>query len=154
MISSFRVKNNGYNHITPDDNLMVSLAVTYKQNGMTKSISITNKDKVIVPYGGDNLVFFKWKVPEGTPGCQFKLVATVNQNAATAETNYIDNTTIVYRTVESVPVSSTPDTKYESKAPSGFLLTNPPVRSSNSSMQWSIWEWENNWFSKMQRMVY
>ena len=148
VISSFRVKNEGYNHITLDDNLKVSLAVTYSVDRAQKSISIDNKDQVIIPYGGDNLVFFKWTVPGGTAGCQFKLVAAIDPDFSVDETNDGDNTVTVYRTIEPATVSTTPDTQYEGSVPDGFSLVSTPYRSSCTSLSWSVWEWVNNWFVK------
>jgi hypothetical protein len=148
VISSFRVKNAGYNHITPASNLSVRLAVTYVQNGITKSISIPDAKQVIIPYGGDNLVFFRWTVPSSMAGLQFKLVATVDPTGIIAETNKSDNSVTVYRTIDDENNSTTPDTRYEAKMPSDFLNTNPPSRTSYSSLSWAVWEWENGWFKK------
>lgn len=148
VVSSFRVKNQGYNHITPDDNLKVSLAVTYTQNGVPKRLSVDEKDRVIIPYGGDNLVFFKWAVPNDTAGCRFKLTATVNPDSSVEEKDNSDNTATVYRTIDSVAFSTTPDTHYEKRMPDGFSRIGVPARSGCASLSWAVWEWEDGWFTK------
>jgi len=148
VISSFRVKNVGFNHITPVSNLSVRLAVTYIQNGITKSVIVPDAKQVIIPSGGDNIVFFKWNVPSGTAGLQFKLIGIVDAEGKISELSEADNSVIAYRTIEKSNSSTTPDTLYESKKPNEFNLINAPSRTVCSSLSWAIWEWENGWFKK------
>ncbi len=146
VISTFRVKNTGTVHMTPSSNLSVGLIISYTQLGVAKSIAVPSATQVIIPYGGDNLVFFKWTVPLGSAGIQFKLVATIDPTNIITEPIETDNSIAIFRTITGKKSSQTPDTIYEDKKPSWFTTTSPPSRISCNALTWAIWEWENSWF--------
>ena len=150
VISTFRVANDGYNHITPDSNLSVQLAVSYTQDGVTKTFSVPTRKQVVVPYGGDNLVYFRWMVPVGTAGLPLTITATDTPDGRVGEKNRSDDSVTFARTVAAYPNSVTPETKYEASAPAGFHVVEPPARSSAfASLSWSEWVWANGWFQKV-----
>ncbi len=146
VISTFRVRNIGSVHMTPSSNLSVGLNISYIQLSLTKSIIVPNATQIIIPFGGDNLVFFKWTVPLGTAGVQFKFIATIDPTNSIAETAESDNIIILFRTITEKKSSQTPDTIYEDKKPSWYNSTTPPSRISCNAYTWAIWEWENSWF--------
>lgn len=147
VVSSYRVFNDGYNDMTPGNRLSVRLSVSYTQNGVSKSVAIYEKDTVVIPYGGDNLVYFKWHVPDNTAGLTFRLTATVNAGGNVDEKNYADDTATVYRTIEDSPYSATPDTRYEASKPDGWISVPTPSEYAYSGT-WSEWSYVNGSFVK------
>lgn len=147
VLSSYRVYNDGYNDITPGNSLSVRLSVSYAQNGVSKSVAVPDKDAAVIPYGGDNIVYFKWHVPDGTAGLSFKLTATVNAAVNVDEKNYADDTATVYRIIEESPYSETPDTRYEASQPGGWSEVSAPSEYETSGT-WSEWSYVNGAFVK------
>ena len=148
VISTFRVRNIGSVHMTPSSSLSVGLNISYTQLGIAKSVAVPSATQVIIPYGGDNLVFFKWTVPLGTTGIQFKLTATIDPTNIITETTEADNSITVFRTIAEKKSSQTPDTIYEDKKPNWYIDTAPPIKISCNAYTWAVWEWENVWFVK------
>lgn len=140
VITSFRVKNIGSEPILPNKNLKVSLDVSYS------GISVPQKTQVAIPANSDNLVYFKWTVPNGTAGRVLTLLATVNPDNAVNETNTSDNYVVVYKTIVATNISTTPDTRFERAAPIDFYKTNPPTNSGVTNAMWSEWVYENGTF--------
>ena len=146
VISTFRVSNEGGTDIIPSSNLSVSLAVTYTQGGVNRSVTVPVRNQVVIPADGNNLVFFRWAVPDGTAGIQFRLTATVDPDNRINVTNRNNHVITVNRTIIAANTSTTPDTQFEARAPSGFSRESIPTRPSATSNSWAIWEWENNAF--------
>jgi hypothetical protein len=138
IISTFRVKNFGYSDILPSNNLKVSLTVTYPGG----SVNVPQKTAVVIPANGDNLVYFRWTVPNGTVGKVFTLTAKANPDNAVTENNVGDNTVTVTETIIGANSSTTPDTRFEKAAPSDFSKLNAPVNSGYGSASWSEWIYE------------
>lgn len=147
VVSCYRVYNDGYSDMTPGSGLSVRLSVSYAQNGVSKSISVSDKDAVVIPYGGDNIVYFKWHIPDGTAGLSFRLTTTVNADGTIDEKNYADDTATVDRTVEESPYSETPDTRYETSQPGGWSEVSAPSEYATTGT-WSEWSYVNGSFVK------
>jgi hypothetical protein len=138
VISTFRVKNFGYSDMLPSNNLKVSLTVTYPVG----SVIVPQKAAVVIPANGDNLVYFRWTVPNGTVGKVFTLTAKINPDNAVTENNVGDNTVTVTKTIVGANSSTTPDTQFEKAAPSDFSKANVPGNSGNGSASWNEWVYE------------
>ncbi|MHB1455261.1 MAG: hypothetical protein ACYCYM_15135, partial [Saccharofermentanales bacterium] len=148
VISTFRIANTGLINIVPTSQLSVFLGVSYMKNGLRQSIPIMTKDRVIIPASGDNIVYFKWRVPADTQGCAFTLNAIVDPFSKISEQNESDNSITVTRTAADNPLLETPDTRYEEKTPGSFYYTQPAAKPARPSVSWSVWEWVNGWYKK------
>ena len=148
VISTFRITNGGYNDMLPSSNLSVNLAVNYTQNSVNKNITIPAKNQVVIPENGNNLVYFKWTVPAGTAGLQFRLTATVDPENRIDVINRNNNVITVNRTIIAANNSTPPDTQFEKKMPSEFSQMSIPIQTSILSNSWAVWEWENGDFIK------
>ncbi|MDF2632435.1 MAG: hypothetical protein K0Q85_1031, partial [Caproiciproducens sp.] len=143
VMTTFRIKNLSRHDIVPSHNLTVSLFIRYSGRTITVPVKIS----VVIPAYGENLVYWKWAVPQNAAGKVFSLTATVNSNGGVDETNTADNSAVLIRTITAATNSQTPDTQYESKSPSGFTIINPPAATCTSAV-WSEWVYENERFVK------
>jgi hypothetical protein len=146
VVSAFRITNEGWNDMIPSSNLSIQFAITYTQNGVNRSVTIPTQNQVVIPHNGDNLVFFKWVVPNGTAGISFRLTAAVDPANRIDMVHRNNLVTTVNRTIIAAVSSNTPDTQYEEKAPSDFSKVAIPTRTSNTSNSWAVWEYTNNAF--------
>lgn len=138
VISSFRLWNYSDDNYTPDAKIKVRLRI-YK-NGQTSPYQTITKD-VVVPAQNNNLVYFKWYVPAGLGGKNVTLKADVYDGSK--YWNEISNE----RATTPYTYYTTPDTRYEEKAPSGFKIPATPT-GSNGSAKWSIYEYVDGAFVK------
>ena len=145
IITSFYVLNNSDYDITPDMHNTARF-VAYYYNESNKAV-ITTQDwaDVVVPAGGTNLVYFKWKVPAGLNGKTVYLECTVNADQHMNEENYENNTLFTTATVSLIDQSQTPDTRFESEAPSSYQNVSTPSDSTDQAT-WTMWEYEDGSF--------
>ena len=145
VITSFYVLNNSEYDITPDMHNTARF-VAYYYNGPNK-VEITTQDwaDVVVPAGGTNLVYFKWKVPAGLNGMTVYLECTVNADQHMNEENFENNTLFTTATVSLIGQSQTPDTRFESEAPSSYQNVSTPSDSTDQAT-WTMWEYEDGSF--------
>ena len=120
VISSFYVTNEASSDIIPSDGVSFDFVV-YSMNGSsTNVVSQQTWSNVVIPAGGRNLVYFKWRVPAGSAGTTYFCKGTINPGRMTNETNGANNTTEFAVLAQSFATSQTPNTQYEDKAPSGY----------------------------------
>lgn len=145
VITSYRIYKNCRHNIIPSHNNTVSFEVYY-YNGSSK-VTVTNQawSQAVVPGWGNNLVYFKWTVPQAAVGKTVYCVAKVNSTLSVDEYNITNNTATLSRTVASVPISQTPDTQYEKQKPSGYTIPSTP-QTQNGTATWSMWEYVNGSF--------
>jgi len=134
VISTFRVYNGGGVNVRPRHNVSVALAVTYPGG----RVSVPEKTSVVIPKANENLVYFKWRVPDGTAGKTFTLTSQVKVNGAAQDTN------AVTRVIAAVQRSQTPATKFEREKPPGWFLESPPNWYTPKTASWSYWDYEND----------
>jgi hypothetical protein len=139
VMTSFKVQNLSPSNFIPSNNISVRFTA-YNDSTV---LYTTTKSAVVIPGGGDNLVYFKWMVPSGLNGANLTLKGEVIDGG-----KVIDTQSFVHGT-ERKPVSQTPDTVFEKSAPSGFSVTTPPVRTGSGSAQWSEWVYQNNQFVRI-----
>ena len=137
-MTSFKVQNFASINFVPTYNISVRFSVYYGSNLLYS----TTKSSVVIPAGGDNLVYFKWTVPSGQNGANITLKGEV-----IASSGVLDTKTLVHPS-EKKPTSQTPDTVFEKSAPAGFSVISPPTRTDYSQAQWSEWIYENDAFVK------
>lgn len=143
VISSFYVTNEAASDIIPSDGVSFDFVV-YSMNGSsTNVVSQQTWDSVVIPAGGRNLVYFKWKVPEGSAGTTYFCKGTINPGRMANESNSSNNTTEFAVLAQSIGSSQTPNTHFESNAPSSY---NPSITAPNAksgSATWNMWVYEN-----------
>lgn len=135
VISSFRIYNASSDNYIPTNNLQVRFKVT-KSNGTQ---IYTETKSVVVKANGNNLVYFKWKVPTGLNGASVVVKAEIldGGTAYNPRSNNRSTTPYTYYT--------TPDTQYEEKAPTGFSVPSAPSKSQNYAT-WTEYVYENGAF--------
>lgn len=135
VISSFRIYNASSDNYIPSNNLQVRFKVT-KSSGTQ---IYTETKSVVVKANGNNLVYFKWKVPTGLNGASVVVKAEIldGGTAYNPRSNNRSTTPYTYYT--------TPDTQYEEKAPTGFSVPSAPTKSQNYAT-WTEYVYENGAF--------
>lgn len=136
VISSFRLWNHCSEDYTPNENIKVRLRI-YKDGETTPFLTL-NKN-VVVPANGNNLVYFKWRVPTGLNGKTVTLTADIYDGSE--YWNEITNK----RSTRRYDYYTTPDTRYEEKTPAGFTIPTKPDAKSGSA-KWTIYEYEDGKF--------
>ncbi len=132
VITSFWLINGYRDSYTPASNITVRFRV-YRSNGSL--ITTTTKTHVVVPGNDMNLIYFKWNVPTGLNYGNVTIMADVLQNGG-----YYN---LVSRSYSTMPYYyyETPDTQFESKAPTGFSI--PTIPSSKTGYA-TWWEYTYN----------
>ncbi len=138
VISSFWVTN-GFrdNYITSDE--VTAHFKVCKADGAI--ITIYTKPYVVVPGKDKNLVYFKWYVPSGLNYGSIRITASIIDDGS-----FYNSYTRYYSTVPNI-ISTTPDTQFESSAPSGFTAPGTPTGSSGNATWWE-YLYENGAFVK------
>ena len=142
VISSFYVTNEAASDIIPSDGVSFDFVV-YSMNGSsTNVVSQQTWSNVVIPAGGRNLVYFKWKVPAGSAGTTYFCKGTINPGRMDNENNSANNTTEFAVLAQSIATSQTPNTRYEDKAPSGYNanVTAPTTKAGTAT--WNMWVYE------------
>lgn len=145
VISSFTLDNDSDIDITPDNNVRAFFTVYY-YGGTEKVVVCTMTwERIVIPSGGTNLVYFKWTVPEGLAGKTLYCECIVNDDFALDEENRDNNTATISNDVITLANSQTPDTRFEGTKPSSYHDTLTPSSRSESAT-WTMWEYENGEF--------
>ena len=137
VVTSYKVKNSTELVFLPNSDMVIDF---YVYDG-SSLIYESRKSSVVVPAYGDNLVYFKWKVPKGGLD-DVRMYATITTNGYSMYNRTDHNSVIPPNT------SVTPDTEFEKKAPHDFVKLKPSNNIANSSAVWSEWIYENNAFKK------
>lgn len=145
VISSFYVANNSDYDIIPSMHNTARFTAYYYNGSQKVVISTQDWDDVVIPAAGTNLVYFKWTVPTGLNSKTVYLDCTVNADRHMNETNYDNNTASFSTTISTVANSQTPNTRFESEAPSSYQNVSAPAVSTDKAT-WTMWEYENGSF--------
>lgn len=145
VISSFYVANNSDYDIIPSMHNTARFTAYYYNGSQRVVISTQDWDDVVIPAAGTNLVYFKWTVPTGLNGKTVYLDCTVNADRHMNETNYDNNTASFSTMISTVANSQTPNTRFESEAPSSYQNVSSPAVSTDKAT-WTMWEYENGSF--------
>lgn len=145
VITSFYVYNNGGRNIIPSDfNSVVFQAYYYKTAAEKITITTTSKTEVVIPKSGNNLVYFKWKVPDNIAGKTVYFVATVNSSGIISESDRTNNTATLTQKIGSVAIMETPNTKFEANNGGWYASSVPSEVPGNNS--WAEWVYINGVF--------
>ena len=146
VISCFYVTNEASSDIIPSDGVSFDFVV-YSMNGSsTNVVSQQTWESVVIPAGGRNLVYFKWRVPAGSAGTTYFCKGTINPGRMANETNGSNNTTEFAVLAQSIGSSQTANTRYEDKAPAGYTSTASPPTERTGSATWNMWVYEGGVF--------
>jgi len=145
VVSSFYIKNDSDLDVIPSDNNTVQFSAYYYNGTQKVILSIQEWNNAVVPSHGTNLVYFKWQVPEGIAGKTVYCECTVNANFTLDEQNNTNNTVSFSVDVATLLNSQTPDTRFESEAPSYYQNTTIPTENTDKAT-WTMWEYENGAF--------
>lgn len=146
VITSFYAVNEMSSDILPDDNVTFDFLV-YTMDGSTeKIVNHQTWNNVVIPANGRNLVYFKWRIPEGSAGKTYFCRGTINSAKDDDENNSDNNSTEFSILAQSISSSQTANTHFEPSAPSGYnpSVTAPAVKSGSAT--WNMWVYENGGF--------
>ena len=148
VITSYLISNDSIGlHVYPDMETYVLFTTYYlDEYGEQIVIQSQNWNGLAIPYGESNLVWFKWRVPEGLAGKPVYCECSVNTDGALKENNRDNNTaTLVVETVERA-ASQTVNPSFEVQKPSGYTIPTTPAESVGSA-SWSVWVYEDDAFT-------
>ena len=146
VVTSFIAKNIGDTDILPSSNLSVSFSAYYLNGTNPVYIANTSKSGIVIPANNNNLVYFKWQIPD-IAGKTVYISAKVNSTNTVIETNTTDNTSNFQAIIDVPSNSQTPDTQYEARAPTYFNKTTPYANAGSAS--WVEWTYQNGSFSRV-----
>jgi hypothetical protein len=146
VVTSFKVENIGDTDILPSSNLSVSFSVYYHNGTNPVYIVNTSKSGIVIPANNNNLVYFKWQIPD-IAGKTVYISAKVNSTNTVTETNTTDNTSNFQAIIDAPSNSQTPDTQYEARAPTYFNKITPYANAGSAS--WVEWVYQNGNFSRI-----
>ena len=142
VISSFYVGNEGSSDILPDDDVSFNFLVYCLDGGTVKTVSQQTWDKVVIPAGGRNFVYFKWTIPADSAGTTFYCKGTVSHANADKEQNSDNNTTEYAVVATDYNSSQTPNTRFEKNAPAGYSPNTTAPAAKAGSATWNMWVYE------------
>ncbi len=148
VVTAFRIYNYSGGHVIPANDVSVTFRAYCSENGQTLLASSQTWERVVIPSGGDNLVWFKWKVPEGTAGKKIFISASLNSRVTVPETDWSNNIADMTETVAGRLYSATPDTQYERERPSGYRTVSAPAVTAGEA-KWSVWEYQHGTFVRV-----
>ena len=143
VITSFTVNNDSDYDVLPEGKNTAQFTAYYYSGSSKVVISTQRWEKVVIPAGGTNLIYFKWTVPSGIAGKAVYCECTVNADGALNEQNRSNNTATLQTTVKAAVTSETPDTRYERNAPSGYVAGISAPAEKTGSASWNMWVYEN-----------
>jgi hypothetical protein len=143
VVTSFYAVNEASDDIIPSDGVSFDFVVYSMQGNSMSVVSQQTWSNVVIPAGGRNLVYFKWKVPEGSAGTTYFCKGTINAAKANKEINVANNSTEFAVLAQSIGSSQTPNTRFESNAPASYnpSITAPTVKAGSAT--WNMWVYEN-----------
>ncbi|MBO5883290.1 MAG: InlB B-repeat-containing protein [Clostridia bacterium] len=143
VITSFYISNSETRDILPSDEIAFAFTVYQIESGSIKIIKNQILDSIVIPAGGKNLVYFKWRIPESSVGCTYYCRGTVNVYDSKYESNPNDNAKELTVKIKSVTESQTVNTVFEKSAPTSYNPNKSAEESKFGSAAWNMWVYEN-----------
>lgn len=145
VVTSFRINNYSRHNLIPDDNTSVRFtAYYYNSAGVPVYLSNTSKTTVIPAYD-NNLVYFKYTIPNDAAGRYVYLSASVSTDDYDDHTG--NNSALSTQYIYAVTNLQTPDTQYAKSKPAGWVPASIPSSYANSAV-WSEWSYSGGIFIK------
>ena len=145
VMTTYTVTNDGEYDLLPSQNLNANFNVYYYANGVKTSICSKGRSAIVIPAGKSNIIYFKWHVPDGLAGTKVYLDCTLVTSSGTVENNKANNTVSFNTTISKSSSSQTPNTRFETQAPSSYNATSAPATTAGSA-SWKEYEYVNGAF--------
>ena len=146
VITSYLISNDSERDVLPDADTYVIFSVYYyDEDGIGITVDEQYWEGLAIPIGEQNLVYFKWTVPDNMAGVTLYCECTVNANGALKENNRDNNTATLTTVVADRVSSQTPNPAFSANAPSGYTPQSVPAESVGSA-SWTMWEYEDGAF--------
>ena len=146
MITSFLIFNDSDRMVLPDAETYVLFTTYYlDEYGEQIVIQSQNWNGLAIPYGESNLVWFKWRVPDGLAGETVYCECSVNMDGSLKENNRDNNTATLTVEIVDRAASQTVNPSFEAQKPSGYTPPTTPAESVGSA-SWKVWEYEDGSF--------
>ena len=148
VITSYLISNDSIGlHVYPDMETYVLFTTYYlDEYGEQIVIQSQNWNGLAIPYGESNLVWFKWRVPEGLAGKPVYCECSVNTDGALKENNRDNNTATLTVEIVDRAASQTVNPSFEVQKPGGYTPPTTPAESIGSA-SWRVWEYRDGAFS-------
>ena len=142
VITSFMIYNDRDQDILPEHyNTVFFRAHYYDENGNMQIINKQTWSQTVIPSKNSNIVYFKWKVPEGLADKIIYITGIVNSSGNVNESDASNNTTEFTMRILGKLDSQPSNTDY-SNAPDWYESTNAPAVSYGTAT-WNQWVYEN-----------
>lgn len=147
VITSAWLKNPTNNDYATDNMISVRMRV---YDASTGQMVTSRQMDTVVPANEDQLVYFKWTVPEltGVTNKHFQIIVDMKINYP----DYLKDSWINVKTKDYAytpwTVHYTTDTEYEAYAPGGWMKPVEPAATAPTA-NWYQWKYENGAFSKV-----
>ena len=142
VITSFMIYNDRDQDILPEHyNTVFFRAHYYDENGNMQIINKQTWSQTVIPSKNSNIVYFKWKVPEGLADKIIYITGIVNSSGNVNESDTSNNTTEFTMRILGKLDSQPSNTDY-SNAPDWYESTNAPAVSYGTAT-WNQWVYEN-----------
>lgn len=145
VVSSFLILNNGDKDVIPDLHNRARFVAYYYDGFQQVEITVQEWEDVVIPASGTNLIYFRWRIPDGLDGHVVYLSCSINADGSVNEVNLDNNTASFTVGICAATQTQTPDTRFEGIAPNTYPGSATPVSSGNQAT-WSMWEYEDGGF--------
>ena len=148
VITSFIVENLSETvDVLPEHDVRVEFTVTAGER-----VIYTDSKSCVVPASEQNIIYFKWPVPEGINTEILVCGAEISCGEGVENINAASGTEICVK-AESKEYSRTPDTQYESCVPKTAQINNDLPENVSQAAEWYEWVYNGKSFEKISYSV-
>ena len=144
VITTYTVTNDGEFDLIPSQNLNANFRVYYYLDGVKTQLCFKGRSAIVIPAGKSNIIYFKWSVPDNFAGTTVYLECTLVSSGIN-ETNKNNNSVTFNTVIAAKSFSQTPNTQYETQAPSTYIGIGTPTATVGSA-SWKEYEYVNGAF--------
>lgn len=142
VITSYWIVNCAATDIIPSHNISAIMTV-YENDDI---ICVIKKHNIVIPEMDKNLVYFNWNVPNTITEDKVRITCVLTIDSVEDESVTDEYSIIPFN------YYSTPDTRYQKKAPDGFSVPSAPVDNSESGRWWQ-WEYTGSSYALKQYAI-
>ena len=142
VITSFLVTNHAASDLLPDDAVdFIFTVYGIDLVGNYYTVEQQTWEKVVVPSGESNLVYFKWRVPAEADGITYRCEGIINPASKGNEKTYVDNTSSFTTLILKSSISETANERYTQTAPEGYCPNTAVPETLAGRATWTVWEY-------------
>ena len=146
VITSYLVLNNGKESVYPDIGLDAYFHSFYYDNSGEKiTLNEQTWDNYVIPAKENNLVYFKWHIPDGLADITLYCECSINTDGTLDERDLSDNTATLTTVIAPKRTSQTVNPSYAASKPSDYISPTAPSVTAGSA-SWNMWEYEGGGF--------